>query len=204
MTKIKNILIYGVLIFIIFTPKIKAFGIDNEKLALAIPPKEDNYNTLPDNNERIAKENEEMKPLEEITTLDIVQDDYVPPEVRERITQLVNQSQNEIDSYRTAIASYYKQLEIKLLEVNKDIDKIHNFKDDMEASLNLAKWMIISLSIGIICLTSIVVIMWRSVVNVNRNDVEIIFSVEKFRKILRDIEGRLELLEALYKNDGKV
>ncbi len=143
------------------------------------------------------------KPIEEITISDIVRDENVNPEVKERIMQLINQSQYQMDRYRSAINNHYKQVENKLIAYRKELNEIYNFKDEMEANLNLSKWMIISLSIGIICLTTIVVIMWRSVVNVNRNDVEVLFSTEKVKKDIRLLSKRLEILETACKKDGK-
>ena len=45
--------------------------------------------------------------------------------------------------------------------------------------------------------------MWKSVVNVNRNDVEVLFSTEKVKKDLRLLSKRIEILETAYKKDGK-
>ena len=143
------------------------------------------------------------KPIEEITLSDIIRDENISPEVKERISKLINQSQYQLDRYRTAISNHYKQVENKLITHRKELDDMYNFKDNMEANLNLAKWMIISLSIGIICLTTIVVVMWKSVVNVNRNDVEVLFSTEKVKKDLRLLSKRIEILETAYKKDGK-
>ncbi len=151
----------------------------------------------------ILENTSSMKPIEEITVLDILQDEKTSPELKERIKTLLNQSQYEIDRYRTTINNHYKQVNTKLLELKKEINKLHDFKDNMEVNLSLAKWMIISLSVGIICLTTIVLVMWKSVVNVNRNDVETIYSNEQLRKKLRAQEKRIELLEIAYKRDGK-
>ncbi len=151
----------------------------------------------------ILGSNTEVKPLEEITVLDIIQNEQTSPELRERIVQLLNQSQYEIDKYRTTISAHYKQVENKLFEFRKELNKLYDFRDNMEINLNLAKWMIISLSVGIVCLTTIVIVMWKSVVNVNRNDVEVIYSNEQLKKKLRAQEKRIELLEIAYKRDGK-
>lgn len=151
----------------------------------------------------ILDSNTEVKPLEEITVLDIIQNEQTSPELRERIVQLLNQSQYEIDKYRTTISAHYKQVENKLFEFRKELNKLYDFRDNMEINLNLAKWMIISLSVGIVCLTTIVIVMWKSVVNVNRNDVEVIYSNEQLKKKLRAQEKRIELLEIAYKRDGK-
>lgn len=147
--------------------------------------------------------NGKLKPLEEITVLDIVQDEDASPELRGRITKLVDQSQYEMDRYRTTISNHYKQVEARLVGFTKELDKFHSFRDDMEAHLGLSKLMIISLSVGIVCLTAIVIVMWKSVVNVNRNDVEVIFSAEKVRKELKIINKRLDMLETVYKQNAK-
>ena len=63
--------------------------------------------------------------------------------------------------------------------------------------------MVISLSIGIICLATIITMMWKGVVNVNRNDVEVLFSIERIKKELRSLEKRVEMLETAYKNNEK-
>lgn len=143
------------------------------------------------------------KPIEEITVFDIIRDEQISPDLKERITKLINQSQYQLDKYRTNINNHYKQVENKLVAYRRELNEIYNFKDDMEANLNLAKWMIISLSIGIVCLATIVIVMWRSVVNVNRNDVEVLFSTERIKKDIRLLMKRLEILEIAYKKDGK-
>ena len=45
--------------------------------------------------------------------------------------------------------------------------------------------------------------MWKGVVNVNRNDVEVLFSIERIKKELRSLEKRVEMLETAYKNNEK-
>ena len=152
---------------------------------------------------KIIDNQKPSKPIEETTLSDVIRNEKVSPEVKERITRLINQSQHQLDEYRSAMNNYYKQVEGKLIDYKKELNNIHNFKDDMEVNLNLAKWMIISLSVGIICLTTIVVIMWKSVVNVNRNDVETLFSTEKLKKEIRQLDKRIEILEIAYKRDER-
>lgn len=142
------------------------------------------------------------KPLEQITLLDVLENEDVSPELKQRIVNLLDQSQYEIDKYRSVMNNYYKQVETKLLEFKSEINGIQDFRSKMELTLDLSKWMIISLSIGIICLTLIVIIMWRSVINVNRNDVEVIFMVEKFKKELKILDTRIDTIEVLIKKDG--
>lgn len=143
------------------------------------------------------------KPLDEITIIDITKGENVSPDLQKRITDLINQSQFELDKYRSVIDNNYKQVENKVLEVRRDVNDIYDFKDEIEANLNLAKWMIFSLSSGILCLTAIILVMWRGVVSVDRKDVELIFSIEKTRRDLKNVSGRLDLMEKLYGKDGK-
>ena len=63
--------------------------------------------------------------------------------------------------------------------------------------------MVISLSVGIVCLATIITVMWKGVVNVNRNDVEVLYSIERIKKELRFLDKRLEMLETAYKNERK-
>jgi len=143
------------------------------------------------------------KPIEEITTKDIVKEEPVSQDVQKRITDLINQSQNELDKYRTTIDQNYKKVETKVIDVKKDVNNIYNFRDEIEADLNITKWMIISLSSGIICLTTIIIIMWRSVVNVDRKDVDVMFSIEKIKMELKNTQERLKILEDLQKKDER-
>ena len=63
--------------------------------------------------------------------------------------------------------------------------------------------MVISLSVGIVCLATIITMMWKGVVNVNRNDVEVLYSIERIKKDLRSLEKRVEMLETAYKNEKR-
>lgn len=124
-------------------------------------------------------------------------DERISSELKNNILELIDQYQYDLDNYRGAIAGRYKQAELKIVELQRNINNMNNFEDEMEQNLHLAKWMIISLSIGIICLTSVVITMWRSIINVNRNDVEVIFSLEKIKKDLKSLNERMKVLEGL-------
>lgn len=165
---------------------------------------EENDTIQSDNNvEKMLFQDRNQKKLEDVTIFDVVQGEDVSPELRSKIVELIDRYQNDLDSYRSIIANHYKKAELKLVGVQKDINGINNFKDEVEENLDLAKWMIISLSVGVVCLTAIVIIMWKSVVNVNRSDMEVIFSLEKVKKDLRVNSRRLDILEEACNGNGK-
>ena len=105
--------------------------------------------------------------------------------------------------YNSYIDKHSRTTDNKFIEIDKNINNLKSFTEELEANFSLAKWMVISLSIGIICLATIITMMWKGVVNVNRNDVEVLFSIERIKKELRSLEKRVEMLETAYKNNEK-
>lgn len=143
------------------------------------------------------------KNIQFITVLDIIQDEEITPELKGRITDALNKTQYEFDKYNSYIDKHTRTTDNKFIEIDKNINALKSFTEELEANFSLAKWMVISLSIGIICLATIITMMWKGVVNVNRNDVEVLFSIERIKKELRSLEKRVEMLETAYKNDEK-
>ena len=143
------------------------------------------------------------KSFDEITLGDVIQKDSVSDDTKRRIQLLLDESHTQLDSYRTANANHYKQVESQLLEINKRINKIQDFYDEMESSLHLAKWIIISLSVGILCYTAIIIAMWRNIVVINKSDVKLIFSADKIKKYIKLLEKRVDMLEIIFKKNGK-
>ena len=173
---------------------------------LAFAEENNNNKENKDNEEHvmlILENNTKVKPIEEITVLDIIKNEQTSPELKERIVQLLNQSQYEIDKYRTTMSSHYKQVELKMQEFKEDLNRLQTSKDELEVNLGLAKWMIISLSVGIVCLISVVLVIWKNFLNTSKNDVEIIYSQDQFRKKIKTLEKRVELLEEIFKKNGK-
>lgn len=151
----------------------------------------------------MSKYTASTKPLEALTVQDILQDEEVSPDLKQRMTNALEEAQYGLDKYRTIISNHSKQVDVKLLEFRNELNTLNSVKDKMEINLSLAKWMVISLAVGIVCLTTIVIIMWRSVVNVNRNDVELIYSIEKFKKDIKSLVQRVEMIEKVIKEDDK-
>ncbi len=143
------------------------------------------------------------KNIQFITVLDIIQDEKITPELKGRITDALNKTQYEFDKYNSYIDKHSRTTDNKFIEIDKNINNLKSFTEELEANFSLAKWMVISLSIGIICLATIITMMWKGVVNVNRNDVEVLFSIERIKKELRSLEKRVEMLETAYKNNEK-
>lgn len=143
------------------------------------------------------------KNVQFITVLDIVQDEKITPKLKDRITETLNRTQYEFDKYNTYIYQHGRNIDNKFIDVEKNINNLKTFTEELEANFSLAKWMVISLSVGIICLATIITMMWKGVVNVNRNDVEVLFSIERTKKELRSLEKRVEMLETAYKNNEK-
>lgn len=141
------------------------------------------------------------KNIKSITALDVIGDEKVSPELRKRVTDTLNKAQYEFDKYNSYIDNHTRSTDNKFINVEKEINALKSFTEELEANFSLAKWMVISLSIGIICLSAIITIMWKGVVNVNRNDVEVIYSIERVKRQLRSLEKRVEMLETVYKNE---
>lgn len=141
------------------------------------------------------------KNIKSITALDVIGDEKVSPELRKRVTDTLNKAQYEFDKYNSYIDNHTRSTDNKFINVEKEINALKTFTEELEANFSLAKWMVISLSIGIICLSAIITIMWKGVVNVNRNDVEVIYSIERVKRQLRSLEKRVEMLETVYKNE---
>ena len=151
----------------------------------------------------INLQNNNQKKIEETTIFDIIKGEKVSPELKTRILNLLDNYQLSLDSYRKIIEMEYRKSGMQIFGIRKDLNKMYEFHSKLESNLDIAKWMIISLSVGIICLTFIVIVMWRSVVNVNRNDVEVIFSLEKFKKDLKFTNSKIENLEDKIKNNER-
>lgn len=195
MKKIISLFLIIFSIFTIFCLDV-SYAINNEKI---------DEKKLEKLNQSIAEllQNNNQKVIEETTIYDIIQGEQISPELRQRILELLDKYQLSLDSYRTIIENDHKQSKFQIFGLKKDLNKMYEFHDELEYNFDMAKWMIISLSVGIICLTTIIVIMWKSVINVNRNDVEVIFTLEKFKKDLKFIKARLEMMENKSKNYGK-
>ena len=109
---------------------------------LAFAEENNNNKENKDNEEHvmlILENNTKVKPIEEITVLDIIKNEQTSPELKERIVQLLNQSQYEIDKYRTTMSSHYKQVELKMQEFKEDLNRLQTSKDELEVNLGLAK-----------------------------------------------------------------
>lgn len=143
------------------------------------------------------------KSVKSITTLDVIGDENVSPELRKRVTNTLNKVQYAFDRYDSYIDNHTKSTDSKFIILEKEINNLKTFTEELEANFSLAKFMVISLSIGIICLSAIITIMWKGVVNVNRNDVEVLYLIERVRKEVRSLEKRLEMIETVYKNEKK-
>ena len=151
----------------------------------------------------MSKYTASTKPLEALTVQDILQNEEVSPDLKQRMTDALEEAQYGLDKYRTIISNHSKQVDVKLLEFRNELNALNSVKDKMDINLSLTKWMVISLAVGIVCLTTIVIIMWRSVVNVNRNNVELIYSIEKFKKDIKSLVQRVEMIEKVIKEDDK-
>lgn len=143
------------------------------------------------------------KNIKLITVLDVVGDENVSPELRKRVTTTLNKAQYEFDKYESYINNHTKITDNKFIDVEKELNNLKTFTEELEANFDLAKWMVISLSVGIVCLATIITMMWKGVVNVNRNDVEVLYSIERIKKDLRSLEKRVEMLEIAYKNEKR-
>lgn len=143
------------------------------------------------------------KDIKLINVLDVVGDENISPEMRKRITKTLNKAQYEFDKYESYINNHTKSTDNKFINVEKEINDLKTFTEELEANFDLAKWMVISLSVGIVCLATIITMMWKGVVNVNRNDVEVLYSIERIKKDLRSLEKRVEMLETAYKNEKR-
>ncbi len=143
------------------------------------------------------------KNIKSITALDVIGDEKVSPELRKRVTDTLNKAQYEFDKYNSYIDNHTKNADNQFIKIEREINDLKSFTEELEANFSLAKWMVISLSVGIVCLATIITVMWKGVVNVNRNDVEVLYSIERIKKELRFLDKRLEMLETAYKNERK-
>jgi hypothetical protein len=208
MKLMKNLICMTLILSAIFLPKdivAQDSTVTKDNVSLYDYEEDIQYRSFDSSNVEVKRSprNSNQIKLEEVTMFDILNGEKISPELRNKILELIDQYQYDLDSYRSIISNHYRQAELKIVGVQKDINGINNFKDEMEQNLDLAKWMIISLSVGIVCLTTIVIVMWRSVINVNRSDVEVIFSLENIKRELKVYDKRLDNLEGAHKNDGK-
>ena len=151
----------------------------------------------------IGTKNGVDKNIKVINVLDVIGDENVSPELRKRVTTTLNKAQYEFDKYESYINNHTKSTDNKFIDVEKELNNLKTFTEELEANFDLAKWMVISLSVGIVCLATIITMMWKGVVNVNRNDVEVLYSIERIKKDLRSLEKRVEMLEIDYKNEKR-
>ena len=151
----------------------------------------------------IGTKNGVNKNIKVINVLDVIGDENVSPELRKRVTTTLNKAQYEFDKYESYINNHTKSTDNKFIDVEKELNNLKTFTEELEANFDLAKWMVISLSVGIVCLATIITMMWKGVVNVNRNDVEVLYSIERIKKDLRSLEKRVEMLEIAYKNEKR-
>lgn len=151
----------------------------------------------------IGTKNGVDKNIKVINVLDVIGDENVSPELRKRVTTTLNKAQYEFDKYESYINNHTKSTDNKFIDVEKELNNLKTFTEELEANFDLAKWMVISLSVGIVCLATIITMMWKGVVNVNRNDVEVLYSIERIKKDSRSLEKRVEMLEIAYKNEKR-
>lgn len=151
----------------------------------------------------IGTKNGVDKNIKVINVLDVIGDENVSPELRKRVTTTLNKAQYEFDKYESYINNHTKSTDNKFIDVEKELNNLKTFTEELEANFDLAKWMVISLSVGIVCLATIITMMWKGVVNVNRNDVEVLYSIERVKRDLRSLEKRVEMLEIAYKNEKR-
>lgn len=189
----KNILLAIIFYFLIF---INLSFATEQKLI-------NNNNTTNQQNNDVIERVGMNKNIKSINALDVIGDEKVSPELRKRVTDTLNKAQYEFDKYNSYIDNHTRSTDNKFINVEKEINDLKSFTEELEANFSLAKWMVISLSVGIVCLATIITVMWKGVVNVNRNDVEVLYSIERIKKELRFLDKRLEMLETAYKNERK-
>ena len=134
----------------------------------------------------IGTKNGVDKNIKVINVLDVIGDENVSPELRKRVTTTLNKAQYEFDKYESYINNHTKSTDNKFIDVEKELNNLKTFTEELEANFDLAKWMVISLSVGIVCLATIITMMWKGVVNVKRS-----------------LEKRVEMLEIAYKNEKR-
>lgn len=188
----KNILSAIIFYFLIFI-----------NLSFATEQKLINNNTTNQQNNNVIERVGMNKNIKSINALDVIGDEKVSPELRKKVTDTLNKAQYEFDKYNSYIDNHTKNADNQFIKIEREINDLKSFTEELEANFSLAKWMVISLSVGIVCLATIITVMWKGVVNVNRNDVEVLYSIERIKKELRFLDKRLEMLETAYKNERK-
>lgn len=179
-------------------------NVEDAEIKVDAVSKSDNINTEgAERNLNVDIKNGVDKDIKVINVLDVIGDEEVSPELRKRVTTTLNKAQYEFDKYESYINNHTKNTDNKFINVEKEINDLKTFTEELEANFSLAKWMVISLSVGIVCLATIITMMWKGVVNVNRNDVEVLYSIERIKKDLRSLEKRVEMLETAYKNEKR-
>jgi hypothetical protein len=132
--------------------------------------------------------------IEEMRLSDIIGTEEISEELKYKIKQMLNTAQQELDNYRSTMKSNYRTMTRKLLDVKKELNRVQNFKDEAEYDLEVSRWMILTLSMGVICLTFLIVIMWRSVTNIGKNEIEVLFAYEDLKKNIGKINEQIDLL----------
>jgi len=139
-------------------------------------------------------ENGKINKIEDLRLSDIIGNEEVSEELKFKIKEIISIAQNELDSYRTAMKNNYKTMTRRLLEVKRELNRVQDFKDEAEYDLEVSRWMILTLSMGVICLTFLIVIMWRSVSNIGKNEIEVLFAYEDLKKNLGNLAEQIDLL----------
>jgi len=137
---------------------------------------------------------QKISKIESLKLADIIGDEEVSEELKYRIKEVLDTAQSELDSYRTAMKNNYKTMTRRILEVRRELNRVQNFKDEAEYDLEVSRWMILTLSMGVVCLTFLIVVMWRSVTNIGKNELEVLFAYEDLKKNLGKINEQIEIL----------
>lgn len=133
--------------------------------------------------------------IEDLKLENIIKNEEISDELRHKIQKIIDIAQSELDSYRTTIKNNEKITNRRILSLRQELSRVQNFRDQAEQDLQISRWMVLTLSMGVICLTFLIVIIWRNMTNIGKNEIEVLFAYKDLKKDLNKINEQIEVLD---------
>lgn len=142
---------------------------------------------------RLEEEKQRVNKIEEIKVEDVVKDETVSDELKERISGTLDTAQTELDYYRTMLKSNNELMSKRLLDIKKDMIMLYDFKDEAYQTLLFSRWMLLVLSLAVLFLSIIILIIRRGVATISQTETESEVTCENLRKEMETLREKLDL-----------
>jgi hypothetical protein len=103
------------------------------------------------------------------------------------VIEKVNDIQTSLDDQERTISGQHQLMK-------DSIAKVEQTNEVYDKNLNLARWVIVIVSLGSILLMLIIYLIWRGVVDVNKNEMEVVFANEDMKRKFAELLDQVEIL----------